>query len=146
MQDASNTGLDTWLLRAGILLFLLGLLGGFMLPLMENPRMGLSSHLEGVMNGTFLVVLGLAWGRLSLGATAQKVLFAVVVYGTYANWLATQLAGFWGAGATMMPIAGGEMAGSALQEGLIVIALISLSVGMITACLLTLWGLRGRKA
>jgi hydroxylaminobenzene mutase len=133
-------------LRAGILLFLLGLLGGFMLPLMENSRMGLSSHLEGVMNGTFLVVLGLAWGRLSLGAAVQKVLFAVVVYGTYANWLATQLAGFWGAGTTMMPIAGGEMAGSALQEGLIVFALVSLSVGMIVACLITLWGLRGGKA
>lgn len=47
------------LLQAGILLFLLGLLTGFLVPFTANPRMGLSSHLEGVMNGMFLVGLGL---------------------------------------------------------------------------------------
>ena len=48
----------------GILLFLLGLLTGFLVPALANPRMGVSAHLEGVMNGSFLVILGLIWGDL----------------------------------------------------------------------------------
>jgi len=51
------------LVRYGVLLFLLGLLTGLIVQKLANPRMGLSSHLEGVMNGTFLVVLGLIWPR-----------------------------------------------------------------------------------
>jgi hypothetical protein len=58
-----NTARQNWtahrLLQFGVLLFLLGLLSGFVTPALANPRMGLSSHLEGVMNGTFLVILGL---------------------------------------------------------------------------------------
>lgn len=36
-----------WLLFLGILLFLFGLIIGVFIPLMANPRMGLSAHLEG---------------------------------------------------------------------------------------------------
>jgi len=48
-----------WLIFLGILLFLFGLLVAFFIPVMVNPRMGLSAHLEGTMNGMFLVILGL---------------------------------------------------------------------------------------
>ena len=44
------------LLRYGIVLFLLGLTTGRLVEYVPLPRMGLSSHLQGVMNGTFLVV------------------------------------------------------------------------------------------
>jgi hypothetical protein len=47
------------LLRYGIVLFLLGLTTRRLVQYVPLPRMGLSSHLQGVMNGTFLVVLGL---------------------------------------------------------------------------------------
>jgi hydroxylaminobenzene mutase len=50
----------------GILLFSLGLFSGLFIPLMANPRMGLSAHLEGIMNGIFLVILGFLWNKLSL--------------------------------------------------------------------------------
>jgi hydroxylaminobenzene mutase len=43
------------LLWHGMFLFLLGLLTGFVEQKFNNPRMGLAAHLEGVMNGTFLV-------------------------------------------------------------------------------------------
>jgi len=55
-----------WLLFLGVLLFLLGLLIGLLIPMMTNPRMGLSAHLEGIMNGMFLVILGLIWNKLRL--------------------------------------------------------------------------------
>ena len=56
------------LLRYGIVLFLLGLATGRLVESVPLPRMGLSSHLQGVMNGTFLVVLGLVWPQLRLYA------------------------------------------------------------------------------
>lgn len=138
-----NTAMGHWILRLGVLLFLLGLLAGFMLPAMENPRMGLTSHLEGVINGIFLLVLGLLWSRLRLNSLQQALLFVFALYGSYVNWLVTLLAGFWGAGAAMMPIAGGGHEGAPWQEAFIAFGLLSLSLGMIVASALLLWGLRG---
>lgn len=46
------------LIFLGLLLFLSGLLTGLIIPFFKNPRMGLSAHLEGVMNGMFLILLG----------------------------------------------------------------------------------------
>lgn len=45
---SSNNQIDQSrnLIRYGILLFLLGLITGFVIPVMANPRMGLSSHLD----------------------------------------------------------------------------------------------------
>lgn len=51
--------MDTFLLQLGIILFLIGLLTGVAIPKLANPRMGLASHLEGVLNGIFLVTVGL---------------------------------------------------------------------------------------
>ena len=45
------------LLQLGIALFLLGLITGLAVPSLANPRMALASQIEGVMNGTFLLVL-----------------------------------------------------------------------------------------
>ncbi len=45
----------------GMFLFLLGLITGFIESRFANVRMGLAAHLEGVMNGIFLVALGAAW-------------------------------------------------------------------------------------
>lgn len=60
----------------GALLFLLGLATGLFVMKLENPRMGLAAHVEGVMNGILLLALGSAWTRLALGAA---------LYGAYAN-------------------------------------------------------------
>jgi hypothetical protein len=45
----------------GMCLFLLGLLTGFAEPHFSNMRMGLAAHLEGLMNGIFLIALGAVW-------------------------------------------------------------------------------------
>jgi hypothetical protein len=55
-------GMDTsnrHLMWYGMFLFLLGLLTGSVEQRFTNMRMGLAAHLEGVMNGIFLVALGL---------------------------------------------------------------------------------------
>lgn len=128
------------LLQAGILLFLLGLLTGFVSPFLANPRMGLSSHLEGVMNGLFLVAIGLVWPRLRLSGAVLSVVFWLAIYGTFANWTATLLAAGWGAG-LMMPIAGGGRQGTVTQEAVVSGLLWSLSFAMVAVCLILLWGL-----
>jgi hydroxylaminobenzene mutase len=131
------------LLQLGFLLFLFGLLTGFAIPFLANPRMGLSSHLEGVLNGVFLIGLALAWPQLRLSAGMQRFTFWVAAYGTVANWLVTLLAAVWGAGAAMMPIAGQGLNGTPIQEILIAVFLLSLSLGMVSVCVIVLWGLRG---
>ena len=128
------------LIQAGVLLFLLGLLTGFVGPALANPRMGLSSHLEGVMNGMFLVAIGLVWTRLRLSGRVLSAAFWLAIYGTFANWAATLLAAAWGAGA-MMPIAAPGRQGTSLQEGVISFLLYSLSFAMVALCVVLLWGL-----
>lgn len=131
------------LIRYGILLFLLGLITGFVIPALQNPRMGLSSHLEGVMNGMFLVIIGLIWIKLLLPEKMLKLAFFLSLFGTYVNWATTLFAAVIGGGSEMMPIAGGGMEGVLWQEVIIKSGLISLSLSMVAVCFLILWGLKG---
>lgn len=134
------------LLQLGILLFLLGLFTGLAVPAMASPRLGLSSHLEGVMNGMFLVLLGLVWGHLRLEVRGKAVVFWTAVFGTYVNWATVLLAALWGAGEAMMPLAGAGQTGTPVQEVLVKIGLITLSLAMIVSVATALWGLRGRAS
>lgn len=139
---ATGFAYDHALLQLGVLLFLIGLLTGFAVPVVAIPRMGLTSHLEGLFNGIVLIALGLMWPRLTLGPRAQQATFGLALYGAYANWLATLLSAATGA-AAMMPIAGGGRTGDALAEAVVAFLLVSLSLAMVVAFGLVLWGLRG---
>ena len=128
-----------WLLFLGILLFLFGLMIGLFIPLMTNPRMGLSAHLEGTMNGMFLVIIGLIWNKLALKENWLKALFWLTIYGSFSNFVAVTVAAITGAG-KMMPIAGG-IEGTSAIEGFISFLLISLALAMIAVCSILLTGL-----
>jgi len=143
-NEERQAEMGRWLLQLGVLLFFIGLLTGFALPVAANPRMALSSHLEGVMNGLFLLALGAIWHRLQLGPQAQRAAFGLVVYGTYVNWGTTLLEAIWGAGEKMMPLGAAGYSGSSAQETFIAFGLISLSVAMLVVCPMVLWGLRAR--
>ena len=142
MSTLSQARTGNRLLQCGVTLFLLGLLTGFAVPAFANPRMGLASHVEAVMNGLFLVALGLIWPRLVLSPRLLAVTFWLAAYGGFANWTATLLAAAWGAG-RMMPIAAQGHFGSSGQEGVLRALLISLSLAMVSVCVLILAGLRG---
>jgi hydroxylaminobenzene mutase len=131
------------LLWHGVLLFLLGLCTGLVTGLLKNPRMGLSSHLEGVMNGVFLMVLGLAWDQLRLSARWRAALFWLALYGTYVNWASTLLAAVFGTGGRT-PIAGAGRHAADWQEALVNAGLYTLSAAMLAVCAITLVGLLGR--
>lgn len=93
------------------------------------------------MNGLFLLILGVLWPRLGLEGWKDKAAAALAIFGTFANWLATLLAGVWGTGA-LMPIAAAGRAGSAAQEAIVNGLLLSLSCAMLGICLIVLWFLR----
>jgi hydroxylaminobenzene mutase len=106
--------------------------------------MALASHVEAVMNGIFLLVIGAIWQRLRLGIRPQRIALWLLAYGTFANWATTLLAAIWGAGEPMMPLAAAGHAGTSAQEALIAFGLISLSVAMLAVCPILLWGLRAK--
>ena len=89
----------------GMFLFLLGLLTGFVETKFANPRMGLAAHLEGVMNGTFLIALGAVWMEVRLTAKLKAAAYWTALYGAYVNWVATALGAAWGV-AALSPITG----------------------------------------
>jgi (hydroxyamino)benzene mutase len=66
----------------GMFLFLLGLLTGFVEQRFTNVRMGLAGHLEGVINGTFLVALGAIWTEVRLPSAAKTTAYWTALYGT----------------------------------------------------------------
>jgi hydroxylaminobenzene mutase len=125
----------------GILLFLLGLLTGLIVPLLTNPRMGVSAHLEALMNGLFLVILGLVWKETKFTPKTGKVTFGIALFGTYLNWVATLLSAVLGT-SKLTPIAGAGFSAPLWQEILIGFGLVSLSIAMIICCTLVLWALR----
>lgn len=127
----------------GMLLFLLGLLTGFIIMQMKNPRMGLAAHLEGVMNGTFLVVAGFLWTELKISITLKKVLFWTLLYGTFMNWVSTILAAILGT-SRMTPISGAGHAGVEWQEMLVSAGLITVGLTMVFSLVVIVYGLRGR--
>lgn len=130
------------LIQFGVLLFLLGLVTGFVIPALKNPRMGLSSHMEGVLNGMLLMIFGLIWPKLELTKNLLNWNYWLSLFGTFTNWFTTLLASAWGAGSVMMPIAGNEMHGTDLQEIIIKFGLVTLSISMMIVSIFILWGMR----
>ena len=130
------------LLQVGVFLFLLALLVGLVVPKFAVPRIGLSTHLLGIMQGTFLVAIGLAWERLRLTLAASKAAFFLAIYGCFAAWTANLTAAVLGAGRSMLPLAAGSARGTPVQETVIAVALISAALSLIGMTLLVLWGLR----
>ena len=129
-------------LQIGMFLFLAALLVGLAVPSFAVPRLGLSSHLLGLMQGLFLMVAGLFWDRLRLPLATFRIAFWLTLYGCFAPLTANLLAAIWGAGNTLLPIAAGQAHGSALQERLITILLRTGGATLIAAAVLVLWGLR----
>ena len=128
------------LIFLGLLLFFLGLIVGLLVPLFANPRMGLSSHIEGVLNGIFLIVLGLIWYKVDLSNRWLKITFWLAIYGTFMNWFGILAAAVFNAG-KMLTIAANGQEGPPIVEGIVIFSLISLSIAMLVICVTILIGL-----
>lgn len=91
---------DDRLLFWGVALFFLSLMTGLLLAagpsFVANPRGVLAGHVEGAMNGMFLMLVALFFNRLQWSAGQARVCRVALLYGAYANWVFTTLAGVLG--------------------------------------------------
>ena|SRR5436190_13890731 len=125
----------------GMFLFLLGLLTGFVEQNFSNPRMGLAAHLEGVMNGTFLIALGVVWTDVRLSPRLKGAAYWSALYGTYGNWAVTTLAAVFGTGA-MSPITAVGRSGQPWQETVVTVGFMTVGIVIVAFSILALSGLR----
>ncbi|PQA88758.1 hydrogenase [Marinicaulis flavus] len=132
-------------MQLGAVLLLLGLLTGLAVPMAALPRMALASHLEAILNGMLLIILGVIWTRLVLGPRQRIAAFWLVIYAAFANWTATLISAFTGA-AAMMPLAGGGSAGAAPFELAVATLLLSLTLAILIGVGLVIYGLRPARA
>jgi (hydroxyamino)benzene mutase len=128
----------------GMFLFLIGLITGFAEQRFANVRMGLAAHLEGVMNGIFLIAAGAIWTEVKLPSTAKAVAYWTLLYGTYVNWLVTTLAATFGTG-VLSPITAAGRSGQPWQETLVMAGFVSVGIVIVVSAVLVLWGLRGKS-
>lgn len=133
------------LLFHGMALFLIGLLTGLIEQHFSNVRMALAAHLEGVMNGTFLLAVGAIWSEVRLSPRASVAAYWALLCGTYGNWAVTTLAAVLGTGA-LSPITAAGRGAAPWQETLVTIGFVSIGLAIIAASILLLWGLRGKAA
>jgi hydroxylaminobenzene mutase len=132
------------LLRHGFALFLLALLTGLVAYGLVNPRMAVAAHVEGLMNGIFLMVLGLAWTRLQLSERTAPWAFWTGVVGAYANWAIPLFSAVVGASQPILVGAGFEAAPWA--EGLLRVSPVAGVAAPILCTVLVLHGLSLRSA
>lgn len=140
MQDGKRR-----LLWHGMLLFLLGLLTGLAVQRFANPRMGLSAHLEGVMNGILLMAFGALWDQVRLSRRWTTAAFWSALAGTYGNWATTTLAAAFGTIA-MTPIAGAGHGAAPWQEGLATAGFVASGLAILAGAVILLAGLRRKAA
>ena len=129
------------LIYFGVLLFLLGLIVGLIVPILANPRMGVSSHIEGVLNGMVLIILGLIWNKIILSKKWMKITFWLAIYGTFMNWFGILVAAIFNGGKMLGIMAEGKE-GSPIVEGIVGFSLLSLSIAMVVISVTILIGLK----
>ncbi len=98
------------LLQLGVALLLFTSYEGFAIPYFAVPNLGRSVHTLSGFVGVLFLALGLLWPRLNLGAAGARVAFWFLVYSALATIAGFLIAGIWGAGSSIIPLAAGGAA------------------------------------
>jgi (hydroxyamino)benzene mutase len=136
---------DRRMIWHGVFLFLIGLVTGTQERRFKNMRMALSAHLEGVMNGTFLIALGAGWHHVELPPRAAQAARWTALYGTYGNWLFTTIGAALGTAAAN-PILSQGHHGKPWQERAVLLGFRSMRYAFLIAVSLVFWGLTRQKS
>jgi (hydroxyamino)benzene mutase len=129
------------LFRHGFVLILLSLIGGFFVPAMAVPRLGLSAHTIGILGGVLVIAIGVIWQHFKLSSAQVAWLKWSWLYSSYANWFACIVGAVLGAG-KMTPLASAGLVGTDMAEALMAALFGSVGVASLIAVGLSLWGLR----
>ncbi|OBK24754.1 hydrogenase [Mycobacterium asiaticum] len=126
------------------MLFFIGLVTGTQQRRFTNIRMALSAHLEGVMNGTFLMALGAIWDHVDLPPEVEQAARWATLYGTYGNWFFTALGAALGTAAANPTLSQGHH-GTAWQERIVLLGFRSMRYAFLAAVALILLGIFRRN-
>lgn len=107
--------LSSTLCFMGALLFTLGLLTGFGIPMFRSPRIGLSSHLAAIESGLGLIAFGLLLPHLAISTGWAGAIGHSLWISLYVQWVGLLFAAVYGTG-KVFPIAGAGLAAKAWQE------------------------------
>jgi hydroxylaminobenzene mutase len=123
-------------------LFLFTSFEGFAVPYFAVPNLGRSVHTLSAFVGVLFVALGLMWPRLELGTAASRIAFWFLIYSSFATIAAFVIAGVWGAGSSIIPLAARGAHGSDFQEAVVQLVIYPAAPTGIISFALILWGLR----
>ena len=130
------------LIRHGMVLFVLGLLTGILIPSLTSPRLALAAHMEGLLNGMFLILVGgVVWRELQLSEGLARAGSWLLLVSAYASWGFCLLAAVFGAGGTLA-IAGKGYSATPWQESLVTAGLGVGALCILVASCFVLYGLR----
>lgn len=125
----------------GGIMTLLSLLSGFTTYFALAPRIALSSHTVGLMQGAVLIALAGAWHLLNTSARNLKIIKYTLLIGFYTNWVSLQLAALWSAGKDSFPITGKDMPdGASPWQNWTVTFLGYFSVLILVSAIFIIWG------
>lgn len=128
----------------GVFIFLIGLLTGLLIKHLHNPRMGMSAHVEAILNGIFLIVYGgIIWNELRLSDRISKALLVFLIYASYFNWFFILLAAIFGTN-KLMPIAGKGYSAPEWQELLVNVGISTVVLSILLTTAITLYGFSRR--
>jgi hydroxylaminobenzene mutase len=129
----------------GGLMTLLSLLSGFTAYFALAPRVALSSHTVGLIQGAMLIAIAGAWHLLNASPKTLKIIKYTLLVGFYANWVSLQLSALWSAGRDTFPIIGKDMPeGAASWQDLTVTVLGVLSVLILVSAVLIVLAARNK--
>ena len=133
-------GVSSILSFMGTLLFLLGLLTGFGIPMFRSPRIGVSAHLDAIESGLGLIAFGLLIPHLTISLGWASLIGYTMWISLYVLWLGLLFGAVWGTGRTI-PIAGAGVSAEPWQENAArsLISLGSLGSVLAIAALLVQW-------
>jgi len=131
---------DRTLVRHGFLLFLIALVIGLAIPAFPFPKIALSAHVSTLLNGLFLIALGLAWPAIDLSPGAARLVRPLALYGTWANLALNLCVSLWGAG-RLLPLASAGRTAQPWQDALTSFLAVSLGLAMVAALGLVVWRL-----
>lgn len=130
-----------FLAKAGLWLFLAGLLIGAAIPKFTSPRLALSAHLTAVQSGTALLAIGWFWPQLTDGNAYAGILGHALWISFWVLSAGLTLAAAWGA-SRVLPIAGTGYSATAVKEQIaaFLISASSVSLTVVIAALLVMSG------
>lgn len=130
------------LLRHGAIMLLLGLVSGFTTLFAAVPAIALSAHNIGTIQGAVLLGLSGAWPALRVSKRIRTTIIVTALIGTYANWIGSQLAAFWGA-KRMLVVSGADIPdGAQGWQEVVVAVLLNLSILVMVTAVLVISGTR----